>query len=81
MSDSIEKKIDRILTYIEDDPKTGRMGMYQQVQNNTECVVKNKDDIQDLKEDIKTDKKVLTGKVTVLTVIGGVVLWIVKFIF
>ena len=81
MSDSIEKKIDRILSYIEDDPKTGRIGMYQQVQNNTESTIKNKDDIEAVKEDIKTDKKVLTGKVTVLTVIGGVVLWVVKFIF
>ena len=81
MSDSIEKKIDRILSYLEDDPKTGRVGIYQQVQNNTDCINKNKEDIQDVKDDIKTDKKVLTGKVTVLTIIGGAVIWIVKLVF
>jgi uroporphyrinogen-III decarboxylase len=81
MSDSIEKKIDRILSYIEDDPKTGRIGMYQQVQNNTKSNKENKDEIQTVKDDIKTDKKVLAGKVTVLGFIGGCVLWLLKLVF
>ena len=79
--EEIKSKLDRILSYIEDDPKTGRKGIFRQVQENSEDIEKNKDDISGVKSGIETDKKVLTGKVTVLGFIGGAVLWVLKWIF
>ena len=60
MSDSIEKKIDRILFYLESDESTGHIGVIEQQTINTK-------DIQE----IKTNEKVRMGKIGVIGAVFG----------
>jgi hypothetical protein len=62
MSDSIERKVDKILFYLESDPHTNQKGLVEQVEINTV-------DIRDIKE----DKKITAGKITVAGVIFGAI--------
>ena len=68
--DTIDKGQNRILSFIETDEKTGRKGMYVQVSENTQDI-----------EEIKTDKKVMLGKVAVATLILGTLGGILTRIF
>jgi len=67
MSDSIEKKIDRILFHIESDPSTGHIGMAEQTQINTKDI-----------GNIKTRNKIAIGVAAVIGFIGGNILNILK---
>lgn len=58
--DALSENVHTILGYIESDPKTKRKGLFEQVSINTEDI-----------SDMKTDKKVLWGKVGVATFILG----------
>ena len=76
MSESIEKKLDRILFHIESDSKTGHVGIAEQTQLNTKDI-----------SVLKTDKKITAGKVGVAGLIFGTVgaillklLGVIKFV-
>ena len=62
MSDSIEKKLDRILFYLESDKSTGHIGIAEQTQINTRDI-----------HEIKTDKKITAGKIGVAGLILGAI--------
>jgi len=68
MSDSIEKKIDRILFYLESDDSTGHIGLAEQTQINTKDIT-----------DIKTRNRIVIGVAAVIGFIGGNILNILKF--
>jgi len=68
MSDSIEKKIDRILFYLESDDSTGHIGLAEQTQINTKDIT-----------EIKTRNKIVIGVAAVIGFIGGNILNILKF--
>ena len=83
-----EKKLDnlttttnRILSYIETDSKTGRLGIFEQQNLNIKKIENNTEEIHGIQIGIKTDKKVLAGKVTVLGFVGGGIIWLIKLIF
>lgn len=57
---TLDQKVDRILFYFESDPKTKRVGLVEQTNKNT-------DDISIM----KTEKKVMWGKIGVASFILG----------
>ena len=69
--DTIEKKVDRILYYLENDEKTGRKGLYDQIQDAIELGQDNRTEI----DKIKTQTKVL---LSVFGVISGGVGFLIK---
>lgn len=79
--DYLTKSTDRILSYIETDKRTGRLGIFEQQNLNIKKIDALEDDINGVKNGIKTDKKVLAGKVTILGFIGGAAIWLIKLIF
>ena len=62
MSDSIEKKVDKILWYFESDPTTKRKGLFEQQEINT----------RDISE-MKTNERIRTGKISIISVIFGAI--------
>jgi len=77
MSDSIEKKIDRILFYLESDDTTGHVGIAEQTQINTR-------DISEIKtnEKVKTRTAVALGGVAGFVVANfGYIIKVIKLIF
>ena len=79
--DSLDKKIDRVLSYIETDKTTGRKGLFENQQDLAKDHEQLKDDLQEVKNEIKTDKKVLAAKGAFLGFIGGGILWLIKLLF
>ena len=79
--DSLDKKIDRVLSYIETDKTTGRKGLFENQQDLANDHEVLRDDLQEVKNGINTDKKVLAAKGTILGFIGGGVLWLIKLLF
>ncbi len=59
---TLEQKVDRILFYLESDQTTKHVGLVEQVDINT-------DDINQF----KTDRKVLIGKIGVISIILGAI--------
>lgn len=62
MNESVEQKIDRILYYLESDPKTKRKGLVEQQEINTQDI-----------SIMKTNEKIKAGKVSLLSFIFGIV--------
>ncbi len=72
--DAIDKGQDRILSYIENDEKTGRKGMYEQVSDNTQDI-----------ETFKVEKKVWAARLKIISMFFGFIwsalIWGVSLIF
>lgn len=69
--ESLDKKVDKILFYLENDNKTNKKGLVQQV---TEL----KTDI----DEIKTKERVKIGKVGVISsILGAIGGFLIKYIF
>ena len=62
MSESIEKKVDRILFYLENDPATGKEGFVSKVNR--------------LDKDFSTAKAKVSGIVIVLTIVFNTAFWL-----
>jgi len=80
LTDIVEKLtgvVTRVLSYIESDAKTGRKGMYEQQEVNMNKIDTNKEEIGEIRDGIKTDKKVMTGKVGVVTLIFSAIGWVI----
>jgi len=62
MSESIEKKVDRILFYLENDPATGKEGFVSKVNR--------------LDKDFSNAKAKVSGIVIVLTIVFNTAFWL-----
>ncbi len=74
--EQLEKKVDKILFYLESDPATNQKGLVEQVSDNTHDI-----------NELRTHNKVTTGKIvvtgTILGIIGGIalkLLGLIKFV-
>lgn len=61
----LEKKVDRLLTIMEDDPRSDRKGYFSKQEDLTKRV-----------DALETQNKVSAGKKTVYLTIGGGVMWL-----
>lgn len=74
---TLEEKVDKILSYIEDDPSTGREGLYKML-TNVQSEVK---DLEGRVKDVEEKQKYVLWKVggTGIT-IGGAFIYILKLL-
>lgn len=66
---NFEKKLDRVLFLLDDDAKTGSLGVVRQAH-------KNAVEIENIKNDIKTKRAEDKGKKSVYIFIGGIITFI-----
>lgn len=74
MPDSLEKKVDRILFYLENDPSTGTKGLVEKVA----CNQKN---VETIKNEMRTIKKIATFLGAVGSAFGYALYESLKFLF
>ena len=79
--DNLTKTTDRILSYIETDGRTGRVGIFEQQNKNIARIEELEDCVSAVKNNIKTDKKVMTGKIGVATALFTAVGWVLLELF
>jgi hypothetical protein len=70
MSDTISQKLDRILSILENDEKTGRKGSVQKIS-----------DLENEVELLKTKDKITESKTALLGTIGGFLAMFIAWIF
>ena len=68
--DSVNKKIDRILSYLENDPSTGSKGLVERTK-----------DLENQVNQIEVKDKVKRAKLTGFTVLGSGVLTVLIWVF
>ena len=79
--DNLTKTTDRILSYIETDGRTGRVGIFEQQNKNIVRIEELEDCVNAVKNNIKTDKKVLTKQIGVGVAFFSAIGWIVLELF
>jgi hypothetical protein len=72
--DGIETKIDRVLVYLDNDPGTGREGLYALTIRNTKDIARLDDEVKEIKTKGLVDKLMWGGAG------GGVIAFVMKLI-